>query len=80
MRTPKKSDIAVKMTFNRLTIHVYGLLHLAVNGEIIGIQSWRESTGKYCIEYTTSAAEFLTEYDSRDMWKAILVALGTSAG
>lgn len=55
-----------------LKILVNGLPHVCVKRqELIGVQSWY-TDGLFCIEYTTTTREILSEYDQKYKWVAIL--------
>lgn len=69
-----KYEVTVK--FECIQIHFNGVLHLHIQRPIFAVQSWvQEPQGKWVIQYTTAGGEVTTEYDSREKWEAILLAL-----
>ena len=60
------------------TIKIYfdGALHLRLNRyKLLGIQSWRESTNSYWIEYTMEGGVVLCGYDKVEKFTSILKQL-----
>jgi hypothetical protein len=70
--------ITVEMSFNALKVRFGGVTHLRIDAtKLIGHQSWREGYGnrKFVIEYTTTAGQIVSEYDTEDKWREILAGL-----
>lgn len=66
----------VSVSYESIKIRFGGILHLHLQRPIFAVQSWvQERQGKFTIEYTTAGGAVQSEYDDRDKWLAILVAL-----
>lgn len=67
-------DIKLKIKGTNVKIYINDLLHLSfVQSEYRGVQSWKEGTNWYCIEYYFKDSKPIKcEYDSFEKWKTIL--------
>lgn len=76
MKTSVYKGIEIKVLFNTVSVYIDGVLHVRFKKDSwLGVQSWLEGEGKYCIEYYFNTRSILTEYDSKDKWLAILLEL-----
>lgn len=68
--------VEVKTSFNTIRILINDVLHVALKkDEFVGVQTWIEGTGKWCIEYHLKTTSILTEQDSKEKWEAIIKEL-----
>lgn len=69
--------IAVTHTIKDLRIYIDGVLHVhLLSDRYVGMQSWIERDGKYCIELTVSKGDnILMEYENKQTWLDILELL-----
>lgn len=66
----------IAVSYESIKIRFGGVLHLHLQRPIFAVQSWvQERQAKFTIQYTTAGGEVTSEYDEREKWQAILVAL-----
>jgi hypothetical protein len=66
----------VSVSYESIKIHFGGVLHLHLQRPIFSVQSWvHENQKRYTIQYLTSGGEVTSEYDDREKWISILIAL-----
>jgi hypothetical protein len=70
-------DISITHTIKDLRIYIDGVLHVhLLCDKYVGLQSWIERDGKYCIELSVSEGKnILMEYENKETWVAILKLL-----
>lgn len=74
-------EIKVITKNSLIRIYISGVLFLLLKKkEFIGLQSWKDDDGKYKIEFYETGIggtydAILTEYDTVEKWKGILVAI-----
>lgn len=75
-----KMKVQIKGSFFQIKIFIDEILHLSFYKEdFIGIQSWIEGTLQefkiYKIEYSFKTTTIVSEYDSIEKWRAVLLEL-----
>jgi hypothetical protein len=69
-------EVNVETTYETIRIYVNELIHVLIKrDEFVGIQSWGDGGGKWCIAFYTKTGIITTEQDSREKWESILRAL-----
>lgn len=68
--------VEVKIDYMDIKVLIDNILFLCIDrGEYIGLQSWSNGNGHYCIEFYTKTNNILTEYDNKEKWLQMLEAL-----
>jgi len=68
--------ISVELNHYDLRVLIDGLPHLYIlREEFIGYQSWSDDDAMNVIEYYTKTNKIRTEFDTKEKWKQVLVAL-----
>jgi hypothetical protein len=66
----------ITIEYESIKIRFGGTLHLHLQRPIFAVQAWvQERQSKYTIQYTTGGGEVTSEYDDKEKWVAILIAL-----
>lgn len=69
-------DITVELDWRTIIIKFGGKMHVWLDkSKILGVQSWRNAVGDYCIEYTLIGGNLLTEYNDIEKFNTILDGL-----
>lgn len=59
-----------------IRIYFGSVLHLYIDrSRLLGVQSWTDGDHDFSIEYAMRGGSIVTEYSSRETWRAILTAL-----
>lgn len=66
-------SVRLKIEGNSLRIYLDGIMHVSLLlDKLVGIQSYRFSPNRYCIEYVMSGNKIESWYDKEEVWMEIL--------
>lgn len=78
MRQPENeaTKIDIIIEFDTIKIYIKTILFLAIRrDEYVGLQSWIEGEMKWKIEFYLKTTSIITEFNSKEKWKAMLTEL-----
>lgn len=69
-------DIKITTNFNTIRIYINNVLFIMLlRDELLGIQSWSEYGEKWCIGFYLKGNSFVSEFDTKEKWLAVLDAI-----
>lgn len=68
-----KSSVKIAQSFLWIKVYINGKLHLSVRkDELVGLQSWIEGEGCWCIDWELKDKTIYCEYSDIQIWSDIL--------
>ncbi len=78
-KTVRANEYTITTKGNYVKVFINGILHLSVlYNKVLGMQTWINSTGWYCIEIYTENKDIMCECDSVEKWSSVIKLLNNT--